>query len=375
MITLPPHLEIHDDRFAALIHPMSQLEVIAEGFTWTEGPVWFGDHDCLLFSDIPSQRIMRWSEQDGVSVFRSGSGFNNGNTRDRQGRLVGCRHGMRDVVRTEIDGSLTVLADRFDGKRLNSPNDVVVSSDGAVWFTDPTYGIISNFEGYRSDPEQSGRNVFRMSPGGELSAVVTDFSQPNGLCFSPDEKTLYIAESGSSHDDKVPSVIRRFAVEGGDLRAGERTYQQVAQVAGRAGRGSKPGEVLIQTRHPEAPVIAALAAGDRDAFYSAETEMRREAGAPPFGRWASIIISSEDDGEAREAANRLGAFRPDVADCMILGPAPAPMALLRGRYRYRFLINARRSVQLQHVIRRWLTQVDHPAGVRVAVDIDPYSFV
>ncbi len=166
-----------------------------------------------------------------------------------------------------------------------------------------------------------------------------------------------------------------LGLEGGDLRAGERTYQQVAQVAGRAGRGSKPGEVLIQTRHPEAPVIAALAAGDRDAFYSAETEMRREAGAPPFGRWASIIISSEDDGEAREAANRLGAFRPDVADCMILGPAPAPMALLRGRYRYRFLINARRSVQLQHVIRRWLTQVDHPAGVRVAVDIDPYSFV
>ena len=173
----------------------------------------------------------------------------------------------------------------------------------------------------------------------------------------------------------VGVVDADLGLEGGDLRAGERTYQQVAQVAGRAGRGSKPGEVLIQTRHPEAPVIAALAAGDRDAFYSAETEMRREAGAPPFGRWASIIISSEDDGEAREAANRLGAFRPEVADCMILGPAPAPMALLRGRYRYRFLINARRSVQLQHVIRRWLTQVDHPAGVRVAVDIDPYSFV
>ena len=173
----------------------------------------------------------------------------------------------------------------------------------------------------------------------------------------------------------VGVVDADLGLEGGDLRAGERTYQQVAQVAGRAGRGSKPGEVLIQTRHPEAPVIAALAAGDRDAFYSAETEMRREAGAPPFGRWASIIISSEDDGEAREAANRLGAFRPDVADCMILGPAPSPMALLRGRYRYRFLINARRSVQLQHVIRRWLTQVDHPAGVRLAVDIDPYSFV
>ena len=173
----------------------------------------------------------------------------------------------------------------------------------------------------------------------------------------------------------VGVVDADLGLEGGDLRAGERTYQQVAQVAGRAGRGSKPGEVLLQTRHPDAPVIAALAAGARDAFYSAETEMRREAGAPPFGRWASIIISSEDDAEAREAANRIGAFRPDVAECMILGPAPAPMALLRGRYRYRFLINARRSVQLQQVIRRWLAAIDHPPGVRVAVDIDPYSFV
>lgn len=217
MITVPPHLEIHDDRFAALVHPMSTLDRIAEGFTWTEGPVWFGDHDCLLFSDIPSQRILRWSESAGLSVYRSGTGFNNGNTRDRQGRLIGCRHGLRDVVRTEHDGSLTVLADAYQGRRLNSPNDVVVSYDGAVWFTDPTYGIISNFEGYRSDPEQPARNVYRLSPEGELDAVVDDFIQPNGLCFSPDEKTLYIAESGSSHDDTVPSVIRKFAVEGARL--------------------------------------------------------------------------------------------------------------------------------------------------------------
>ncbi|MBX7514787.1 primosomal protein N' [Qipengyuania sp. GH38] len=173
----------------------------------------------------------------------------------------------------------------------------------------------------------------------------------------------------------VGVVDADLGLEGGDLRAGERTYQQVAQVAGRAGRGSKPGEVLIQTRHPEASVIAALAAGDRDAFYEAETEMRREAGAPPFGRWASIIISSEDEAEAREAARRIGDVRPDVPDLMILGPAPAPMALLRGRYRYRMLMNARRSVQLQDVIRRWLSSLDHPPGVRVGVDVDPYSFV
>ncbi|MBX7493583.1 primosomal protein N' [Qipengyuania sp. 1NDW9] len=173
----------------------------------------------------------------------------------------------------------------------------------------------------------------------------------------------------------VGVVDADLGLEGGDLRAGERTYQQVAQVAGRAGRGAKPGEVLIQTRHPEASVIAALAAGDRDAFYTAETEMRRDAGAPPFGRWASIIVSSEDEAEAREAARRIGDTRPDVADCMILGPAPAPMAQLRGRYRYRLLMNARRSVQLQDVIRNWLGRIDHPPGVRVAVDVDPYSFV
>ena len=218
MIGMPPHLEPHDDRFAGLVHPMSRLVQIADGMIWTEGPVWFGDHECLLFSDIPSQRIMRWSEADGLSVFRAGTEFTNGNTRDRDGRLLSCRHGKRDVVRTEIDGTLTVLASTFEDNPLNSPNDVVVSADGAIWFTDPTYGIISNFEGYRAAPSQSTRNVYRLSPDGQLTAVVTDFTQPNGLCFSPDEKTLYIAESGSSHDPDVPSIIRQFAVEGDRLK-------------------------------------------------------------------------------------------------------------------------------------------------------------
>ena len=173
----------------------------------------------------------------------------------------------------------------------------------------------------------------------------------------------------------VGVVDADLGLEGGDLRAAERTYQQIAQVAGRAGRASKKGEVLIQTRHPEAPVIAALAAGDRDAFYTAETQARRDAGAPPFGRWAAIIVSSEDEAEAKEAARAIGGTRPTLPDVMILGPAPAPMALLRGRYRYRLLINARRSAQVQGIIRDWLGALKFPQSVRVGVDIDPYSFV
>jgi len=173
----------------------------------------------------------------------------------------------------------------------------------------------------------------------------------------------------------VGVVDADLGLEGGDLRAAERTYQQIAQVAGRAGRGDKPGQVLIQTRHPEAAVIAALAAGDRDAFYAAETEARRHAGAPPFGRWAAIIVSSEDEAEAREAARAIGGTRPDHPDIAILGPAPAPLSLLRGRYRYRLLLNARRSAQVQDVIRQWLGTLDFPRGVRVSVDVDPYSFV
>lgn len=173
----------------------------------------------------------------------------------------------------------------------------------------------------------------------------------------------------------VGVVDADLGLEGGDLRAGERTYSQIAQVAGRAGRAAKPGEVLIQTRHPDAPVIAALASGDRDGFYAAETEARRDAGAPPFGRWAAIILSSEDEKEAREAAHRLGQNKPQSDDLYVLGPAPAPLSLLRGRYRFRFLVNARRSAPLQKVLRDWIGSHSFAPGVRVGIDIDPYSFV
>lgn len=173
----------------------------------------------------------------------------------------------------------------------------------------------------------------------------------------------------------VGVVDADLGLEGGDLRAAERTYQQVAQVAGRAGRGEKPGEVLIQTRHPEASVIQALANGDRDAFYAAETEARRDANAPPFGRWAAIIVSSEDQAEALSAARAIGGTAPNLPDMLVLGPAPAPLSLLRGRHRFRLLINARRSAELQKTLREWLDPLEFPRGVRVHIDIDPYSFV
>ena len=200
-----------------------------------------------------------------------------------------------------------------------------------------------------------------MAEGGAIDVIVGTQLVTKGFHFP--ELTL------------VGVVDADLGLEGGDLRAAERVYQQIAQVAGRAGRASKPGEVLIQTRHPDAPVIAALAAGDRDAFYAAELEARRHANAPPFGRWAAIIVSSEDDREARLAAARIGDARPRLDDIMILGPAPAPLAQLRGRYRYRLLINAKRTAALQDAIRDWLGPLELPRGVRVGIDIDPYSFV
>lgn len=208
--------EIHDQRFRSLIVGSAALEELYSSCRWAEGPVWFNDSNCLLWSDIPNQRMLRWVPDGGVSVFRSPSNFANGHTRDRQGRLVSCEHGTRRVTRTEVDGTITVLADRYLGRKLNSPNDVVVHSNGSVWFTDPTYGILSDYEGYKSDPEQPSRNVYRLDPStGDITAVVSDFLQPNGLVFSPDESLLYIADSGASHTEGAARHIRVFNVVDG----------------------------------------------------------------------------------------------------------------------------------------------------------------
>lgn len=193
-----PAIQVLDASFDRYRSRMVAIERLATGFRWAEGPAWFGDGRFLLWSDIPNNRIMRWSEETGeVSVFRAPSDHANGNTRDRAGRLVTCEHGTRRVTRTEYDGSITVLAEEFDGKRLNSPNDVVVKSDGSVWFTDPTYGIMGYYIGCRAESELS-TGIYRIDPDtGEVALLDDALEAPNGLAFSPDESRLYVADSGS----------------------------------------------------------------------------------------------------------------------------------------------------------------------------------
>ncbi|MGV1827910.1 SMP-30/gluconolactonase/LRE family protein [Agrobacterium vitis] len=205
--------EISDPAFGRFVMGNAPVKQLATGFDWVEGPVWFGDLDCLLFSDIPNNRIMRWTPDGSLTTFRAPSNFANGHTRDRQGRLVSCEHGTRRVTRTEYDGTITVIADSFEGKRLNSPNDVIVASDGAIWFSDPHYGIATDYEGTKSEQELPC-NVYRVDPSGAISAVLTDFNGPNGLAFSPDEKRLYVADTGRMHSSD-PQHIRVFDVADG----------------------------------------------------------------------------------------------------------------------------------------------------------------
>jgi len=207
--------EYIDKRFFNLTVPSGFLDKLYEGCRWAEGPVWFADGGYLVWSDIPNNRMLRWTPE-GVGVFRANANYSNGNTRDRAGRLVTCEHGGRRVTRTEPDGSITVIADKYRGKKLNSPNDVVVKSDGSVWFTDPDYGIMSDYEGFKAPREQAGCFVYRVDPKtGAVSVVADDFVKPNGLAFSPDEKTLYIADSGVTHDPSWPHHIRAFDVVNG----------------------------------------------------------------------------------------------------------------------------------------------------------------
>lgn len=224
-----PAIETIDERFNKYRIGNAAVERICTGFRWAEGPVWFGDGRYLLWSDIPNNRIMRWSEETGaVSVFRSPANYSNGNTRDRQGRLVTCEHGTRRVTRTEHDGRVTVLIDSFDGKPLNAPNDVVVHSDGSIWFTDPGYGALMNYEGFK-DELQLPPNVYRLDPStGKATVVADDFEKPNGLCFSPREAKLYVVDTGITHNPDGPAHIRLFDVTDDGRLTGSRVFAEMA---------------------------------------------------------------------------------------------------------------------------------------------------
>ncbi|QHJ01059.1 SMP-30/gluconolactonase/LRE family protein [Xylophilus rhododendri] len=217
----------YPDPAVRILHPsferyrvlLAGVERLATGFRWAEGPVWFGDGRYLLFSDIPNNRIMKWEEETGTTtVFRKPSDYANGHTRDRQGRLVSCEHGTRRVTRTEYDGSITVLAERFEGKRLNSPNDVVVKSDGSIWFSDPAFGL-NDYEGFRAQPELP-THLYRIDGAtGELTVAARDIASPNGLAFSPDESLLYVVQSRGT---PYRNIVAFDVIDGGRALANPR---------------------------------------------------------------------------------------------------------------------------------------------------------
>ena len=214
--------DVYDDRFRRMLPDGAKLTRHCTGMRWAEGPVYFAEGDYVLWSDIPNDRMMRWSEFKGCSVFREPAGYTNGHYRDRRGRLVSCEHGARRVSRTEPDGSVVTVVDSYRGKRFNSPNDLVVKSDDTIWFTDPPYGILSDLEGHKAESELGANYVFRFDPASnELEIVGDDFDRPNGICFSPDESVLYIADSGE------PAHIRALDVVDGRHLANSRVFAEV----------------------------------------------------------------------------------------------------------------------------------------------------
>ena len=220
-----------DPRFKACFSGHVRVERLWTGARWAEGPAWFAAGRYLVWSDIPNNRMMRLVEPSGdVSVFRERSNNSNGNTVDNQGRLVTCEHLTRRVTRTEIDGSISVIADKWNGRRLNSPNDVVVKSDDSIWFTDPAYGIDTDYEGDRAEQEIDNCQVYRVDPrSGAVTAVITDMVRPNGIAFSPDEKFFYVADTGATHRENGPRHIRRFRADtNGALSDGEIFAQSTA---------------------------------------------------------------------------------------------------------------------------------------------------
>jgi gluconolactonase len=219
--------EIIDPAFQRYVLGNAPVKRLATGFDWVEGPVWFGDAGCLLFSDIPNNVILRWTPGQGISAYRAPSNYANGHTRDLRGRLLSCEHGTRRVTRTEHDGTITVIADQFNGKPLNSPNDVIVKSDGTIWFSDPHYGIMTDYEGFAA-PAENPCVVYRATPEtGALEVMVIDMNCPNGLAFSPDERRLYVADTGRMYS-KDAQLIRVYDCAEDGALSGGRDFHTVA---------------------------------------------------------------------------------------------------------------------------------------------------
>ncbi len=262
---MPDWLAELDPRFKALALPNAPLLTLGAGYAWLEGPVWFADANQLLVSDLPNDRILRWTEDGGVSVFRQPSNFANGHARDRQGRLVGCSHHGRSITRTELDGTITTLADRFEGRRLNGPNDLVVASDGAVWFSDPHYGGNTDYEGGKHEPELPP-TLYRLDPDGTLAVVADDFTGPNGLCFSPNERLLYVAESGWQFAPDPVQHIRVFDVAGRRLERG-RVFHTIEPGFADGMRCDSDGRVWssaadgVHCIHPDGTVLGKVLTG------------------------------------------------------------------------------------------------------------------
>lgn len=270
-------LEVFDPRFATVAEGAGELERLCTGATWSEGPVWMQEHDSVLWSDIPSNRMLRWSEADGMTVWRDQVEFTNGHTREADGSLLHCSHGQRAIVRTRFDAGLSnardeIVVDRYQGKRLNSPNDVVVKSDGTIWFTDPPYGIASDREGHQAESELGGCFVFRFDPTTGNLRVVSDFvEEPNGLAFSPDESVLYVSDTSAAlrTDGSGHHHIVAFDVEEGHSLTNPRVFAVISPGLADGFRIDQHGFVYtssedsVQVYHPDGSRIARIAVPEK----------------------------------------------------------------------------------------------------------------
>ena len=302
---MPPEIQVIDERFRGIVDPDATIELVADGMGFTEGPAWIHDGGYLVWSDIPNDRIMRWSESDGVSVFRQPSRNANGNTVDAHGNLLTCETSGRRVSIARPGEPETMLVDSYGGKPLTSPNDVIVKSDGSIWFSDPDYGALVDDQGHGQSPEQARNRVYRLDPSTrDLTAVAEDFDKPNGLAFSPDESVLYISDSGATHGNDRPHHIRAFDVIDGTRLTNSRVVCEISPhvpdglrvdtngiLYVTSGEGvqvfTPEGEMLGKFLTPEVAANSCFGMADRQTFFICATSSvwmvrLKSTGAYPF---------------------------------------------------------------------------------------------